>query len=64
MLLQKKASGICSGRLLEILEWSKVYFMPELLELADFAPGSMLRMPSVADTAITEPSRRVRTTGK
>lgn len=39
--------------------------MPEpLLVLADLAFGSKLRIPSVAETATTDPSRRERTTGK
>lgn len=41
------------------------YFIPEpLSELADLAFGSRLNIPSVADTATSEPSRRVLNTGK
>ena len=41
------------------------YLMPEVLVLlADLALGSRLSIPSVADTATSDPSRRARTTGK
>lgn len=61
--MKKKDARISPGAL--GTSWLKVYFMPDpLLVLADFAFGSMLRIPSVADTATTDPSRPVPTTGK
>jgi len=63
-LAEKKGARIFPGAFGMVLV-SLIYFMPEpLLALVALAPGSMLRMPSVAETATTEPSRPIPTTGK
>ncbi len=61
----KNAPAVSSQGPLSNLFWNRFYFIPEpLIALADFALGSRLNIPSVADTATSEPSRRVRNTGK
>lgn len=63
---KRKAPGFSPGAFRK-RELTEVWFyrIPEpLLELADLAFGSRFRIPSVAETATTDPSRRVPTTGK